>query len=251
MKRTLPSLLVSLLLLVGCASDKYPHPPQFVAPTDLSERVLPAPPAKGSAEFEREIQFIVATQAKLTDAQKDVIRAEDQIKPEMILQSVMGPRYTREAYPALYSLLGKAASDAWRIGDANQDYWKSPRPWYADERVELIAPKITRYGYPSGHTTTNTVWAYTLSEVFPAHKNAFFARANEIARHRMEGGVHFPHDLKGGRALAKAIFTKMEASPAFQTQLKEAIMEVRQQGQKLQQLNVSHAPYSACLAAAC
>jgi acid phosphatase (class A) len=216
-----------LFLLSACAGDhKYPYPAQFVAPTDLSETVLPAPPAVGSDEMEREIKFIVTKQAALTAAQKAIIIAENKITPEMMMYSVLGTQYTRERHPALYTLLGHAASDAWRIGDVNQDYWKSLRPWMADERVKLIAPKITRYGYPSGHTTTNTVWAHVLSELFPTKKASLFARANEIANHRMMGGVHFPHDLDGGRTLAAEIFTKMKANPEFQRELEDARIEL-------------------------
>ncbi len=222
------SLLLSALFLVaGCDSTKYPYPAQFVAPTDLSERVLPAPPAPDSKRFDEEVRCIAAQQATLSEKEKALIMSENKIAPEMIVQPVLGAKYTRESHPALYTLLAHAGSDAWRLADTNQDYWKSPRPWMADSRVELIAPKITSYGYPSGHTTTNTVWAYVLSELFPAKHDALFKRANDIAHHRMVGGVHFPHDLEGGRALAKATFAKMKTNPAFQQELRAARAELR------------------------
>ena len=220
------SLLSVLLLTSACFGSKYPYQPQFVAPSELSERVLAAPPARGSDEFNQEINTIIARQHNLTDQDKATIRVENKIEPEMIVIPVLGKNYTRENYPALYELLAHAASDAWRIADVNQEYWKSPRPWMADKRVQLLAPIITTYGYPSGHTTTNRVWAHVLSDVFPSKEHAFFARAEAIAQHRMDGGVHFPHDLEGGRQLSAAIYSKMSQDPEFQDELVEAKHEV-------------------------
>jgi acid phosphatase (class A) len=220
-------LASSLLFLAACAGSKYPYEPQFVAPADMSARILPEPPRAGSIEFEKEINYIVARQKHLSAHDRQTIEAENHITPEMIVLPVLGTHYTRDNYPALYALLAHAASDAWRLADTNQDYWKSPRPWMADKNVELIAPRITSYGYPSGHTTTNRVWAYVLSEAFPGKKDAFFARAEQIAQHRMQGGVHFPHDLEGGRKLSTAIFAEMKANPKFQYELAEAKREIR------------------------
>lgn len=243
----LRSLLISALLLASACGNKYPFPPQFVRPADFSARVLPAPPAPDSAEFEREIIHIVSRQAKLTDEEKVVIQREDKISPEMIVQPVLGSHFTRESHPALYTLLAHAGSDAWRVTDVNQEYWKSPRPWYADSRVQLIAPKITRYGYPSGHTTTNRVWAHVLSELFPAKRDELFARATGIATHRMQGGVHFPHDLAGGKKLADAIFARMKNVPAFQEELRAAKAELR--AQTLKRITLSSP--AACTTAGC
>lgn len=223
------ALVSALFLLAACATDKYPYPPQFVGPDSFSETTLPAPPAKGSKEFNKEIEFIIKEQATLSDAEKAMIMKEDHIAPQMMVLPVLGDEYTSDKYPALYTLLKHAASDAWRIGDVQQQVWKSPRPWYTDERVQLLVNRIVSPGYPSGHTTTNTVWAYTLSEIFPAKRAAFFARANEIATHRMHGGAHFPHDLDGGRNLAKQVFGKMQDSLVFQRELKAAKAEVAAQ----------------------
>lgn len=228
---TLRHFLFSSLLVVlaACGSvDKYPYPPQFVDVDAVPTRALDAPPAKFSAEYNNEIKTIIARQAKLTDAQKEVIAAENHISPEMIVYPVLGKQYSQERYPALYALLKHAASDAWRIGDAAQDYWQSPRPWYADSRVQLLVPSITRPGYPSGHTTTNTVWAYVLAELFPEKREQLLARALEIGNHRIDGGAHFPHDIAGGRKLAKIIYYKMRETDAYRSELSAARDELKE-----------------------
>ena len=133
--------LEASLETIACSSvsgDKYPFSPQFVGPDSFPPlKTLSAPPAQYSKEYNREINQIIARQKKLTDEEKLAITKEDHISPAMILEPVMGSAYTPENYPALYTLLRHAASDAWRIGDTQQEYWKRTRPWLADQRVEV------------------------------------------------------------------------------------------------------------------
>lgn len=221
-------LIVPLLLLVAaCApADKYPHPPQFVTNDDICPCELGAPNAEGSKAQKAEIKKILAIQSKLSKAEKDRIMHEDSIKVEMILNPVIGTQYAREAYPAFYTLLDHAQSDAWRVGDNVQEFWDRKRPWLADSRVELLAKKITRPSYPSGHTTTNHIWAHVLSELFPAKREALFKHAYAIGMNRVKGGVHYPSDVEGGKRLAAMIYAKMKENPQFQRELAAAKAEL-------------------------
>ncbi|MES2984651.1 MAG: phosphatase PAP2 family protein [Pseudomonadota bacterium] len=220
-------LLPLLLTLTACAGgDKYPYPRQFVGVEDVGVRVLGTPPAPHTKIYDAEIDGILARQAALTDAQKATILAEDHIHPGMLIEPVLGAGYDKDTHPALFTLLAHAASDAWRTGDAMQDYWKRDRPWVADHRVQLYTKPITRPSYPSGHTTTNTVWAYVLGDLFPKKRDALLARASEIGFHRVDGGVHFPHDVAGGKRLAYLLYTKMRSNPDYQRELKAARLEL-------------------------
>jgi len=219
-------ILATCLIATACA-DKFPYPPQFVTPEEISMNALPTPPAPDSKTFKNELNTIIATQKKLTQKEKDVIAAEDHIAPQMMVLPVLGKHYTEEKYPALYTLLRHAASDAWRIGDETQDHWNSPRPWYTDSRVTLYVKPITRPGYPSGHTVTNTVWAHVLSDLFPAKKAALLKRASDIGNHRVKAGAHFPHDVEGGKKLAGVIATTMKKSPDYQRELAAAKAELK------------------------
>jgi acid phosphatase (class A) len=241
MKRRL-MFFPALLLLAACATEKFPYPPQFVTAQEMPAPELAPPPAKGSATYENEIKRIVAAQAKLTPAEKAVLVKENHIAPEMMVYSVLGERYSEEQFPKLYALLKHAASDAWRISDQEQDYWMSPRPWYADDRVRLLVPKITRPGYPSGHTVTNTVWASVLSEIFPSKRLAFFERASQIGYHRVDGGAHFPHDVEGGKKLGALIFARMQEDDQFQQELSEAKQEVTEGAKLVTRARAASAP---------
>lgn len=225
-------IVPALVALAACGTTtttatKYPYPTQFVSTVDVGITVLGAPPAPGSDEYTKELDAIIARQAKLTDADKAVIMSEDHIQPNMILDPVLGKGYTKETHPALFKLLEHAASDAWRTGDEMQEYWNWQRPWVVDKRVQLLAKPITRPSYPSGHTTTNTVWAYVLSDLFPAKKDELLERASAIGYHRVDAGVHFPHDVEGGKRLAKVLYAEMRTKPQYKAELKAAQLELK------------------------
>jgi acid phosphatase (class A) len=220
-------LLPLLLILTACAGDKFPYPPQFVTPETVGMGALPAPPEPYSKTYTREIAHILEVQGRMTQADKDAVMAEDSVLPSMIVLPVLGERYTESDYPALYALLRRTASDAWRVGDATQEHWQRTRPWLMDERVALYVKPITRPSYPSGHSTTNHVWAHVLSELFPHKRAALFTRAYAVGMHRMKGGVHFPSDVEAGKKLAAAIYTKMRTHPDYQAALAQAHAELK------------------------
>ncbi len=221
------ALLSLLFVAAACSSDKYPYPYQFVTSDAVCPCTLGAPYADGSPEQQAEIASILTRQKNLTAAPKHAIVVEDRITPTMMVTPVLGERYNEAAYPELFSLLRRGGSDAWRIADATQDYYGRTRPWLTDTRVQLLVSPITRPSYPSGHTVTNHVWAYILSELFPQKRATLFARALEISNHRVDAGVHYPSDVKAGKQLAAVIFANMREDAGFIKALASAKAELR------------------------
>lgn len=220
-------LLPFLFVLSACAGDKFPYPPQFVTIEAVPPTAVEAPPKPDSDTQKKEVEAIIYRQAHMSDADKQAVLAEDHISPAMIMEPALGRRYTKETHPALFTLLAHAASDAWRIGDNTQDYWGRTRPWLTDSRVQLLVSSIKRPSYPSGHSTTNHVWAHVLSELFPQKREAFFNRAYEIGMHRTHAGVHYPSDVEAGKELAEIIYQRMESSTKFRQELAAARAELK------------------------
>ena len=223
------SVLFLALTLAACGSQpasKYPYPPQFVSSADVTINTLAAPPQPGSAQYKKEIKDIIARQAKLTPEQITAIQDEIHIRPEMLVEPVLGAQFNRENLPKLYTLLDHAESDSWRIGDAIQERWNETRPWLADPRVKRYVEEIHRPGYPSGHTTTNMVWALILSDMAPKHDDGFVSRAWQIGQHRVDGGAHFPHDIEAGKRLARIIYAHMRMVPQFGIEQHDAQVEL-------------------------
>lgn len=222
-------LLLPLLLVAACTS-KYPYPPQYVSSYEVSPRSIPIPPARYSREYNDEVEHILALQSKLTSDEITLIKNQDQITPDKIVIPVLGAQYNEQRYPKLYAFLKKVASDSWRIGDDARDYWRSPRPWYTERSVKLYVEPIYTYGYPSGHTTTFGSWAYVLADLFPNKRDAFFEQAWGAGSNRIKGGAHYPHDIAGGKRMAKAVYEAMLRQPQYQHDYAEAKAEIRAGG---------------------
>lgn len=217
----------TFLLLAACG-NKYAYAPQFVAPGPLFERSIPAPPPEGSPAYQAGLEQVIAEQQRLTKADRDAMRFEDHIRPEVIVQPILGDAVRDENHPALYLLLKHAASDAYRVRESVAAYWHSPRPWYADARVVSHVEPLRAFGYPSGHTTTFGVWAYILADLDPAHAPHYFDLAWRVAHHRVQAGAHFPFDVEGGKQLAAQIYRAMQGVPQFQKEFAAAKAELAQ-----------------------
>lgn len=217
------------ITLTACGSpqpDKFPFPPQFVAAEEVSVYTLPAPPQPGSSEYKKSVDWIIAAQKTLTPEQIAEIKQEVTIKPEMLIEPVLGDEFTPEQFPALYTLLKHAGSDAWRINDMVQDHWKETRPYLADQRIKRYVEPITRPGYPSGHTVTNHVWAHILADLMPCQEDALFAQAYATGKNRVLGGAHFPHDVEAGKKLATVIYHRMLEDGQFRIERDAAEREL-------------------------
>jgi membrane-associated phospholipid phosphatase len=78
---------------------------------------------------------------------------------------------------------------------------EEPRPYQADPTLALEGPSQFGYSYPSGHAAMAYAAAEVLSAFDPERKQELFAAAANVARSRLELGVHFPGDVADGARL--------------------------------------------------
>ena len=107
-----------------------------------------------------------------------------------------------------------------------KDHWRRRRPYQIDEQLS-IGKTEPSFGYPSGHSTRGTVYAFVVAEVFPEKKEAILQIGRDIGWDRVLIGMHFPTDVYAGRVLGKAIFRELLSSTAFQHDLAEAKAEAQ------------------------
>src|SRR5208337_2636587 len=100
------------------------------------------------------------------------------------------------------------------------------RPFAADPRVRPCVSRPHGGSYPSGHAVSFFTEAGVLAEVFPEKRAELLEFAQKLAWGRVIGGVHYPTDLAGGRAVAEAILERLRASAAFQAALARCRAEV-------------------------
>jgi acid phosphatase (class A) len=199
--------------------------PYFSA-TSISPEAIEEPLEVNSDEWKREIGFIKDWQKHADKNEVEEAREEIHMKAEMVALKV-DPDLTEARFPKLYKLLNRVDDTSREITKNVKDFWHTKRPYQLDAEIRPLVESPQNPSYPSGHTTGAYVWADVLALVMPEKKEKFMARAEEIAQHRIMVGVHYPHDIKGGKELAAIIFKKLQENPQFKRDVEAAIKEQR------------------------
>lgn len=222
--RGLRSFFIMLLLCCAFYGPAHAgnHEPHYVTTADLPPQLLPPPPAEGSAAWKKNIQGVLAAQKHISTDDLMAMRDEQHLRLELIV-SVIGADFTLEKFPRSYALLRNVMEDAEGISGVDKKFWHTRRPYLTDSHVRLMVDRIDQSpAYPSGHTTDTRVVAEVAGLLFPEHLTDLRAKADSIAHHRIEAGVHYPDDIDGGRMLAMLIVGSLMKSDDFKDDLAAA-----------------------------
>jgi acid phosphatase (class A) len=205
------------------------HATYYIDPQVLHlDLILSPPPAAESAVTAAELTELHRIEAARTPAQVTQAQADDHDEDIFIFKSVLGPGFTAEALPATALLSAHVRKDESAAGSPLKDIYRRPRPYQADSTLHpvcTINPKPT--SYPSGHSLSGYLLAFTLVQLVPEKRQQIFDRADEYVHNRMVCGVHYASDIEASRRVAYAIFGSMAASPNFQRDLAAAREETR------------------------
>ena len=227
-------LLLAVTLMAGVtpsapvwAFDPSQTPSSFYTqPQLLPPQLLVPPPAQGSAAWRKQIDAVIQAQKEIP-AQDLAALKDEQNLPVEAITSVLGDSFTRDRLPKTFAMLDRVARGTGQVVEADKKFWHTRRPYLSDKRVKLLVDPIdSSPSYPSGHTAQSRVLAEVLGMLFPASLPALRARADAVAHHRVEAGVHYPVDLDGGRMLAMLIVGSMLANDDFQDDLLVARKEI-------------------------
>ena len=201
----------------------------YVQAQFLPPQLLPPPPAEGSAAWRSQIALVIQAQHKISLDDLAAMRAEQNLRVETITDT-LGPSFNRQHLPKTFALLDRVMQDTGTISEADKKFWHTRRPYLTNARVKLyVDPIDASPAYPSGHTSGPRVLAEVLGMLEPEQLAALRARADAIARHRVEAGVHYPVDLEGGRLLAMLVIGALTANADFQDDLQAAREEMAAQ----------------------
>lgn len=223
-------LILSLVIIFATGMSGYSTNPYFVGEA-IDPNLLTTPIEKDNAIFKQEIEDIIKMQSKASNEQ--IKKAEDEIKitPEMVAQEI-DPQFTRVNYPKSYNLLDRVGATSKEVTDNAKNYWNTKRPYLIDKRIKSLIKAHSNPAYPSGHTSASYSFAHTLSMLVPEQKERFLKRAEEIATHRVLVGMHFPHDITGGKELSLLIIGGLLQNVEFQQDLESARMEIKARNKK-------------------
>jgi acid phosphatase (class A) len=223
-KQSLNTAAIEALAKTSSSHSTYYIDPQVLR-LDL---ILSPPPAAESAVTAAELAELHRIEAARTPAQIAQAQVDDHEEDIFIFKNVLGPGFTAEALPVTALLSAHVRKDESAVGSPLKNIYRRPRPYQADSTLHPVCtlnPGPT--SYPSGHSLSGYLLAFTLVQLVPEKRQQIFDRADEYVRNRLVCGVHYASDIEASRRVAYAIFGSLAASPNFQRDLVAAREETR------------------------
>ena len=184
----------------------------------LDLRAVQAAPADGSYEDREDFRVILDWQARRTSAQCAAAKAEMSHNYEVFFGrispfGVPTPAEVKEFFK-------NVGEDSVAAHKYLKDVYRRERPFVRDARVKPCLPPVKGYAYPSGHSAMARLFALILSDLDPARRAEYMAKADESALFRVIGGVHHPSDTAAGKALADTLYKNLKLQPEFAAEMR-------------------------------
>lgn len=171
------------------------------------------PPVAGSMQQEADIAAVLSWQNKRTEADC----AKSRRTAEETYDSFWtGKSPFPEPLPAeVKAFFERLASDLGQADRNMKERYQRPRPFIAYPEAQPCIKKPHSFSYPSGHALYSRLFAAVLTDIIPGRRAEFFTKADEIARDRVIGGVHYPADITAGKAFADLYHAELIRSVAY------------------------------------
>ncbi|WP_263360056.1 acid phosphatase [Acidicapsa ligni] len=190
--------------------------------------ILPLPPAKSSDTTTTELAELHRIEASRTPEQVAQAQADDHEQDIFIFRTVMGPDFSAESLPITAALSAHVHQDEGAAADPLKSIYRRSRPYQVDNTLHPVCALTSEpTSYPSGHSLSGYLLAFTLVQIVPEKRQQIFDRADEYAHNRLVCGVHYASDTEASRKTAYAVFGSLMASPRFQQDLAAAREETR------------------------
>jgi len=190
--------------------------------------IVPAPPADGSEITKAEFAELHRIQDARTPEQVKAAQADDAEEDIFIYRTVLGSGFNEQALPLTAALSAHVHGDEPIATNPLKDQFQRPRPYQVDATLHPVCKVTTQHNaYPSGHTLSGYLLAFTLVQMVPEKRTEILERADVYAHNRLVCGVHTASDLEASRRIAYAVFGSMLQEPRFQQDLAAARAETR------------------------
>jgi acid phosphatase (class A) len=200
-------------------------------------RLLPPPPADGSASQRKElaeVEHLVKTRTPERFAQ--AVWDNDH-EDATAFASVIGPGFDLDKLPATAKLLAVALNDQSVVASASKVFFHRQFPvaaagaasykdWTCDKDVKKPSDRPLR-SYPSGHATMGYSLGIVLAALMPDKSQAILARAADFAYSREVCGDHYHSDVEASHALGNALGIMLLNNASLKPQIEAARAELR------------------------
>jgi acid phosphatase (class A) len=187
------------------------------------------PTAPDTAQTRRELDELLELQR--TRSAADVAAARADRKTE--LSRFYGALGIPASDPPPLPLMNKLVDDIERtsrpfVRHAKRHHSRT-RPYVIEPRLQPCIDDVRDdWSYPSGHASYSSIVADLLAMMVPERRMQIQARRDEFSRQRMVCGVHFPSDIRAGKAGAVSILGALEkTNREFVQDFHDASIELR------------------------
>ncbi len=206
--------LASLTLTLTIAPLHADEPRYFTTAQLDPVAILPPPPGPGSAEEAADLATTVAVHKACNLADLAAAKSQENFNV-YAFAPVIGPFFQRDTLPATRTLFHRVHKTTEDIQNTAKIAFHRIRPYVLDPSLAEDQPEDS-YSYPSAHSTSATVCALILADLFPEKRDTILALGRTIGWHRVQYGKHYPTDIYAGRVLAQAIVRQLKTNPDYQ-----------------------------------
>jgi acid phosphatase (class A) len=193
---------------------------------DLS-LILPLPPTQDSETTKTELAYVHHIEQTRTPEQVAAAQVDDREEDLFIFSQVIGPKFLKSDLPLTAALSAHVHNDEAVLSEPLKGIYKRLRPYNYDSTLHPVCKTDKEFSYPSGHSMSGYLLAFTMAQIVPEKQQEILTRADGYAHDRVVCGVHYPSDTEASRRMAYVIFGYMMASPRFQKDLAAARIETR------------------------
>lgn len=199
-----------------------------------SLKLLPSPPAEGSAGF-RQDQAISRAAQKLRGTPRYMLATSDADlsfpHAPSAFACALGVPIKQQQSPFLYQLMHRTLTDAGLATYGAKDHYKRIRP-FVHYKEPTCSPKDEAAlrgdgSYPSGHTSIGWTWALVLTTLAPDRADALLKRGRTFSESRLVCNAHWQSDILEGKVVAAGTVAKLHANAEFRSDLAAATEEVQ------------------------
>lgn len=191
-------------------------------------RLLPPPPAAGSAQEKAEFDELRAIAARGTPDMRAVAKHDAEDETPDIFNAVIG--FDIATRPQTFKLLDMVVKEEDEDTKAAKNFFHRLRPYSVDPSLKTCTPVKAgkaANSYPSGHASLAFSMGVVLASLMPEKSQAILARSAEYAEHRLVCGVHFRSDIVAGQQYGTILALRLMENGEFRAQMDAARTELR------------------------
>jgi membrane-associated phospholipid phosphatase len=222
MKVAALALCAGAVLIAARPADA-PKPYLAEVPRAELMRILPPPPAAGSAEEVADRRVFQETRAMQGSPRWKL--ATDDVTDDRFttFACAIGAKLDRRAAPALARVFDRMGGST--LVDPVKTGYARRRP-YLDVPGPICEPKTAHLAgngdYPSGHTTAGWSTALVLAELMPERATEILRRGRMFGESRAICGSHSQSAVEAGYMSGAVLVALLHAAPDFQPDMRAA-----------------------------